>query len=39
VRPFGLGNEAFDDYMIDSSIIVSLLPLGVKISVITSGDL
>jgi hypothetical protein len=30
VGRFGLGNRTFDSYMIDLSIIVSLLPFGVK---------
>jgi hypothetical protein len=38
VGPFGLGNGAFHSYMIDLSIIVSLLPFGVEISVGTSND-
>jgi hypothetical protein len=37
VGPFGLGNGAFDSYMIDLPIIVSLPPLGIKIGVGTSG--
>jgi hypothetical protein len=38
VGPFGLGDGDFDDNVIDLSIIVSLLPLGVKISVGASSD-
>jgi hypothetical protein len=38
VGPFGLSNRAFDDYMIDLSIIISPLPLCVNICVRTSGD-
>jgi hypothetical protein len=38
VGSFSLGNGTFDSNMIDLSIISSLLPLGVKISVGTSGD-
>jgi hypothetical protein len=38
VEQFGLGNRTFDNYMIDLSIIISLLPLGVKIGVGISGD-
>jgi hypothetical protein len=38
VGPFGLGNGTFENYIIDLSIIVSPLPLGVKIGVGTSGD-
>jgi hypothetical protein len=33
-----LGNRTFDDNVIDFSVIVSLLPLGIKISVGASGD-
>jgi hypothetical protein len=36
--PFGLGNGAFDIYMIDLSVIVSTLSLGINIIVRTSGD-
>jgi hypothetical protein len=36
VRPFGLGNGAFNSYMIDLPIIVSLLPLAIEIGVGTS---
>jgi hypothetical protein len=35
---FGLGNGAFDNYMIDLSLIVYALSLGIKIGVRTSGD-
>jgi hypothetical protein len=38
VGSFGLGNGAFDSNVIDLSIIVSLLPLGVEIGVGASGD-
>jgi hypothetical protein len=38
VGPFGLGDGAFDSYMIDLSVIISLLPLGVNISVGTFSD-
>jgi hypothetical protein len=33
-----LGNGSFEDNMIDLLVIVSLLPLGVKVSVGASGD-
>jgi hypothetical protein len=33
-----LGDRAFDNYMIDMPIIVSMLSLGVEIGVGTSGD-
>ncbi len=36
--PFGLGDGAFDGYMIDLSIVVSPLLLSVEINVGTSGD-
>jgi hypothetical protein len=36
--PFGSGYGAFDSDMIDLSIIVSALPLGIKIGVGASGD-
>jgi hypothetical protein len=36
--PFGLGNGTFDSNMVDLSIIVSTLSLGIKISVRTSSD-
>jgi hypothetical protein len=38
VRPLGSGNGAFDDYVIYFSIIVSALPLGVKVSTGTSSN-
>jgi hypothetical protein len=38
VRPLGLCNGAFNNYMIYFSIIVSTLPLGVKVYIGTSGD-
>jgi hypothetical protein len=38
VRPFGLGNGAFDSYMIYFSVIISPLSLGVKIGIGASGD-
>jgi hypothetical protein len=38
VGPFGLGNGALNGYMIDLSVIVYSLPLGVEIGVRTSGD-
>jgi hypothetical protein len=33
VGPLGLGNGAFDSYMVDLPIIVSMLSLGIEISV------
>jgi hypothetical protein len=36
--PFGLGDGAFDGYMIDLSIVVSPLLLSVEINVGTSSD-
>jgi hypothetical protein len=38
VRPFGLGNGTFDDYMIYFSVIVSSLSLDVKIGIRDSSD-
>jgi hypothetical protein len=38
VRPLGLGNGAFDNYVIYFSIIVSVLPLGVEVCIGTSGN-
>jgi hypothetical protein len=38
VRPLGLGNGAFDSYMIYFSIIVSVLSLGVKVGIETFGN-
>jgi hypothetical protein len=38
VGSFGLGNGAFDGNVIDLPVIVSLLPLGVKINVGASSD-
>jgi hypothetical protein len=38
VRPLGLGYRAFDSYVIYFSVIVSVLSLGVKISIGDSGD-
>jgi hypothetical protein len=36
--PLGLGNVAFDSYMIDLPVIVYALSLGIKISVGTPGN-
>jgi hypothetical protein len=36
--PFGLGNGAFDSCMIDLSVIVSTLSLGIEIGVGASGN-
>jgi hypothetical protein len=36
--PFGLGDGVFDDNVIDLSVIVSLLPLVIKIGVGASGN-
>jgi hypothetical protein len=33
VRPFGLGNGAFDSNMINLTIIILALPLGLKVCV------
>jgi hypothetical protein len=38
VRPLGLGNGAFDCYVIYFSIIVLMLLLGVKVGIGTSGN-
>jgi hypothetical protein len=38
VTPLGLGNGAFDSYMIYFSVVVSALSLGVKISIGAPGD-
>jgi hypothetical protein len=38
VRPLGLGNGAFDNYVIYFSVIVLAMLLGVKVSVGTSGN-
>jgi hypothetical protein len=38
VRPFSLGNGAFDTYMIYFSIIISTLSLGVKIRIGSPTD-
>jgi hypothetical protein len=38
VRPLGLGNGAFDSYVIYFSIIVSTLPLGVEVGIETFGN-
>jgi hypothetical protein len=38
VRPFSLCDGAFDNNMVDLFVIVSSLPLGVKIGVGSSGD-
>jgi hypothetical protein len=38
VRPFDLGNGTFDSNVIDLSVIVSALSLGIKIGVGASGD-
>jgi hypothetical protein len=38
MRPFGLCDGAFDNNMVDLFVIVSSLPLGVKIGVGSSGD-
>jgi hypothetical protein len=38
VRPLGLGNGAFDNYVIYSSIIVLMLSLGVKVRIGTSDN-
>jgi hypothetical protein len=36
--PFGLGNWAFDSYMINLSILIFVMSLGVKIGVGTSDN-
>jgi hypothetical protein len=38
VRPLGLGNGAFNSYVVYFSVIVSMLSLGVKISIETSDN-
>jgi hypothetical protein len=38
VRPFGLGDGAFDSYMIYFSIVISVLSFGVEIGIGVSGD-
>jgi hypothetical protein len=38
MRPLGLGNGSFDNYVIYFSIIVSVLPLGVEVGIGTSGN-
>jgi hypothetical protein len=38
MRAFGFGDRTFDGYMIDLSIVLSLLPFIVKVGVGTSGD-
>jgi hypothetical protein len=38
VGPLGLRDGAFNGYMIYLPVVISVLPLGVKISVGTSGD-
>jgi hypothetical protein len=38
MRPFGLGNGAFDGNIIDLPVIISPLPLVIEISVGASGD-
>jgi hypothetical protein len=38
LRPLGLGNWAFDSYVIYFSIIVSALPLGVQVGIGTSSN-
>jgi hypothetical protein len=38
MRQFGLGNGAFDNYMIDLPVIVSTLSLGVEIGIGTSSN-
>jgi hypothetical protein len=38
VGPFSLGDWAFDGYMINLSIVISVLSLGVKIGVGTSSN-
>jgi hypothetical protein len=36
--PLGLGDGAFDDYMVYFLIIISVLPLGVKVGIKTSSN-
>jgi hypothetical protein len=38
VRPFGLGDGAFNNYMIYFSVIILVLSLGVKIGIEAPGD-
>jgi hypothetical protein len=38
IRPLGLGNGAFDNYVIYFSIIVPVMSLGVKIGIGTFGN-
>jgi hypothetical protein len=38
MRPHGMGNGAFDRYMIYFSVVVSALSLGVKVGIRNSGD-
>jgi hypothetical protein len=38
IRPLGLGNGAFDSYVIYFSIIVPVMSLGVKIGIGTFGN-
>jgi hypothetical protein len=38
VKPLGMGNGAFDNYVIYISIIVPVLSLGVKVGIGTSGN-
>jgi hypothetical protein len=38
VGPFDFGDKTFNDYMIDLSIVVSLFPFIVEVSVGTSSD-
>jgi hypothetical protein len=38
VRPFGFGDRTSDDYMIELSIVVSLLPFLVEVDVGTFSD-
>jgi hypothetical protein len=36
--PFGLGDGAFDDNVVDLAVIISLLPLVIEFGVGASGD-
>jgi hypothetical protein len=38
VGPIGLSDEAFDGYMVYFLVVISALPLGVKVSVRIFGD-
>jgi hypothetical protein len=38
MRPFGMDNRAFDNYMIYFSVIVSTLSLGVKLDIGAPSD-